>query len=168
MTRYWVMTAVVVALTVMFGPVGCHSHHIRGQASVAQAAEHPEHPASAAKPKPLTMDDVAVAIEGYIKDDTALKGGYFLYYDAAKKEVLMLALDKVHRERLAKTAADTYFACSDFKTPEGKVYDLDFWMKGTAEGQLKVTEIMVHKEAGKPRYNWVEEGGIWKRQPVGD
>jgi hypothetical protein len=136
------------------------------------AAEHPmEHPkqaAPAAKPevKPLTLEQVANAIEGYIKDDTRLKGGYFLYYDAKNKEMLRLTLDKVHRDRLAQTAPATYFACSDFKTPEGKAYDLDFWIHEAPNGELKVTEIMIHKEAGKPRYNWIEEGGAWKQKPV--
>jgi hypothetical protein len=56
-----------------------------------------------------------------------------------------------------------YFACSDFKATDGKTYDLDFFMKDSDAG-LAVTEIMIHKEEGNPRYSWYEEGGIWKRK----
>jgi len=136
--------------------------------------EHPssrhaaEHPKAARAAKPISLDDVAKAIEDYIKEDTQLKGGYFLIYDEKAKQPLLLTLDHVHRERLAQTAAETYFACSDFKTPEGKLYDIDFWIKEGPGGELKVTQAMIHKEAGKPRYNWVEEGGVWKRRPVSE
>jgi hypothetical protein len=129
-------------------------------------AEHPEHPERPMARKPLTIADVADGIEDYILTDTELKGGYFLFYDQKDEGVLMLTLDKVHRERLAKTAPRTWFACSDFTTPEGKVYDIDFWLHQDEEGDLKVTEIMVHKEAGQPRYTWYEEDGTWKQRPV--
>ena len=66
---------------------------------------------------------------------------------------------------LAKTDQGTYFVCADFKTPEGRVYDLDFWVKETRDG-LSVTETTIHKEEGEPRYNWVEESGIWQRRPL--
>lgn len=148
-----------------------------GPEQLVAKVEHPEHPATGEhpakehpvapvpKPKPLTTEQLAEAIEGYVKEDTRLKGGYFLLYDKKNKEVLTLTLDKVHKERLAQTAPGVYFACSDFKTPKGKIYDLDFWMKQARQG-LKVTEIMVHKEAGKPRYNWGKKGDLWQTVPV--
>ncbi len=154
--RYWLAWAAVIGMG-----LGC---------SVI-AAEHPEHPTGARpaqKPgaKPISLDDVAKAIGTYVQEDSKLKGGYFLLYDDKTKQPLALTLDKVHRDRLAQTAPGTYFACSDFKTPEGKLYDIDFWVKEGPGGELNITQIMIHKEAGKPRYNWVEEGGIWKREPV--
>ena len=30
--------------------------------------------------------------------------------------------------------------------------------------ELSVSEIAVHKEDGKPRYDWAEEGGVWKKK----
>jgi len=39
------------------------------------------------------------------------------------------------------------------KQSEGKLYDLDFFVE-SMHGQLKVTEISIHKEQGIPRYNW--------------
>lgn len=136
----------------------------------ARAQEHPEHPQEhpAEKPKtgPLTMDAFAKAAEAYIEHDSELKGGYFLVYDSEQKKPLLLKLDKVHREKLANTGDREYFACADFKTPEGAVYDLDIFMKGSSEADLVATEITIHKVGGKPRYTWFEDKGTWKKKPV--
>ena len=71
----------------------------------------------------------------------------------------------MHEDRLARVSENVYFACADFKAEDGKLYDLDFFME-YAKGAFKPTEITIHKEEGKPRYNWVEEEGIWKREKV--
>jgi len=128
------------------------------------AQEHPEHPTKKkpAGPK-VTTNQMAQAITDYVSTDTKLKGGYFLVNDAAAKKTLQLTLDKVHKERVSQIGDNLYFACSDFKESGGKMYDLDFFMKSVG-GDLQVTEIMIHKEDGNPRYQWYEEGGIWKRK----
>jgi hypothetical protein len=124
--------------------------------------EHPvEHPVE--KKAGLNKETLAKAITGYVKKDADLKGGFFLVYDQVDKKSLALTLDKVHDDRLAKVADGTYFACADFKTPDGMLYDLDIFMKETKSG-LQASEITVHKKEGTPRYNWVEENGIWKRK----
>ncbi len=132
--------------------------------------EHPEHPKQEHPKKEhpkaavnITKESLAEAIEGYIQKDTALKGGFFCVYDAQAKAPLALKLDKVHQDKLAKVSDGLYFACSDFKTADGKTYDLDFFMKATDSG-LEVSEVMIHKEAGVARYGWVEEGGVWTRK----
>lgn len=137
------------------------------------SAEHPEHPVE--KPKGETeattgfnKEELAKSIGDYVKKDAKLKGGYFLVYDKKNKEALALELVLVHKDRLSKIAKDIYFACADFKTSKGKIYDLDIFMKGTEKGNLMVTEISVHKEAKKPRYTWYEEGGIWKKKISGE
>lgn len=133
-------------------------------AQFINAGEHPEHPTKKTKSKGgVTMKDLASAIESYIKKDADLHGGYFLVYDKKAKESLILTLVKVHKERLSRIASNVYFACADFKTPSGKIYDLDIFMKGSKKNDLKVTEISIHKESGKPRYTWYEKGGIWKK-----
>jgi len=136
----------------------------------AVAQEHPEHPKEGVKaeehPKgtaSVTKEMMAEAIQGYINKDAALKGGFFFVYDPKAKAPLTLKLDKVHRDKLARVSDDLYFACTDFKATDGKIYDLDFFMKATESG-LQVSEVMIHKEAGAPRYSWVEEGGVWKRK----
>jgi hypothetical protein len=126
----------------------------------AAKTEHPEHPKAAAMP--VTKEGMAEAITGYITKDTALKGGYFCVYDGKAKAPLALMLDKVHLDKLAKVSDGLYFACCDFKAADGKMYDLDFFMKSAPMG-LMVSEVAVHKEAGKPRYGWVEKEGVWSK-----
>jgi hypothetical protein len=133
------------------------------------AQEHPEHPTKTA-PKAkveVTREMMAKAITDYVNQDAKMKGGYFLVYDPQAKKTLTLTLDKVHQDRLSQVDEHLFFACSDFKSTDGKLYDLDFFMKGkeTSTGmELGVSEIMIHKEGGKARYTWYEEGGIWKRK----
>jgi hypothetical protein len=134
-----------------------------------QAQEHPgehpqEHPAGTKK-SGLSTNDLAEAIQNYVKREAALKGGFFLVYDKGADRTLTLTLERVHRERLSRVAADTYFACADFKSAEGKTYDLDVFMRGPSKDALEVTEISVHKEDGKERYNWVERNGVWSKVP---
>jgi hypothetical protein len=132
------------------------------------AQEHPEHPkqgekqAEQAPEMKMTLDELADAIAAYIERDTKLKGGYFLVYDAGEKKPLVLKLDKVHKERLAGLGGGVYFACTDMKAADGVVYDLDFFMKKNADG-IETTEVSIHKKAGKPRYGWKEENGVWKK-----
>ena len=105
------------------------------------------------------------AILAYVKHDSELKGGFFLVFDKKSKTALTLTLSKVHKEKLSKVGKNVYFACSDFDAPGGKVYDLDFFMK-EADGELVVTEVMIHKEDGSPRYTWFEKEGVWKTKKV--
>lgn len=141
---------------------------LMGFVPVVFAGEHPsEHPANeshGSDTKTIAKEDLAVAIEAYVKKDAALKGGYFLVYDGKAKKALVLTLVKVHKDRLSKVGDDVYFACADFKTPGGKVYDLDIFMKGHDKNHLVVTEVTVHKKAGKARYSWYEEKGVWKKK----
>lgn len=131
----------------------------------SQAQEHPEHPKEKkAESEPaVTTESLAEAISGYINKDASLKGGYFFFYDQKTKTPLLLTLDKVHKDKLARISEDTYFACTDLKEKGGKTYDFDFFMRSTDSG-LEVTEIILHKESGKPRYKWMEENGIWIRK----
>jgi len=128
------------------------------------AQEHPEHPTDKKPANPeVTIDQMARAITDYVNSDTQLKGGYFLVFDSAAKKVLQLTLDKVHKDRLSQVGDNLFFACSDFTETGGRMYDLDFFMKNVG-GDLTVTDIMIHKEDGKARYEWYEEDGVWKRK----
>ena len=146
--------------------------------AVGLAQEHPEHPKQQPKttkqehPKTdkketasLTAADLAKGITDYIAKDSELKGGYLLIYDPTVKKSLELTLTKVHEDKLSQVGENLYFACSDFKATNGKMYDLDFFMKQDKSG-LVVTEISIHKEEGNPRYGWVEEKGLWVRKPT--
>jgi len=141
---------------------------------MAPAAEIPsEHPVEHPEEEGLgrgriSLEELTEAIRSYVERDTRLKGGYFLIYDQRANKPLLLSLVRIHQERLSRVGKDLYFACVDFKTPEGKLYDLDIFMKGTEKGNLRVTEITIHKEAGRARYTWYREDGLWKKRPVMD
>ena len=133
-----------------------------------QPTEHPaEHPKESAKVAAITKDELGDAIEAYVKKESASHGGYFVAYDEKAGKELKLTLDKVHRERLSKVGKGLYFACADFKTPEGKIYDLDVFMTGADKDNLAFSKFSIHKEAGKERYTWYEQGGIWMKRMVG-
>lgn len=135
----------------------------------ALAQEHPEHPehpedkATAKSESTFKVDKevMAATIKAYVADDAKLKGGYFLIFDAESKKPLALSLTKVHQERLAKVGENLYFACSDFDEAGGQEFDLDFFME-EVDGKLVVTQVLIHKQDGAPRYTWFEDNGLWK------
>jgi hypothetical protein len=132
-----------------------------------ESKEHPkEHPKDEAAATTLTLPQLADAVRAYVaKESKASKGKFMVMDDVAKKN-LALKFVKVHEERLAHLGENVYFVCADFKGGDGKVYDVDIFMKGTNKDDLVSTERIVHKVSGKPRYNWYEESGIWKKKPV--
>ena len=124
--------------------------------------EHPEHPEHPNKiTSPVTINAVGKAVAEFIASDAKLKGGKFMVFDRLSSEVLQLDLLKIHMDRLTGLGNDTYFACADFQASNGKVYDLDIFMKGKSTDDLAVTEISVHKEEGVERYGWKEKRGVW-------
>ena len=138
--------------------------------SVLWSQEHPEHPEHPtehpADAEPVSLEGLAKAIENYVHEDGSLKGGYFLVYDKKQNKTLTLELDKVHTERLSRIKEDVYFVCADFRDTDGKIYDLDIFMKGKSIDDLVVTEILVHKQNGKARYKWVHDkkNDVWKHE----
>ncbi len=141
-----------------------------GTGLMAGCDKNDEHPAGNPEGKKtapsLTKDELADAIEAYVSEQSAKTNGYFIVEDDKTGEQLKLKLDKVHRKRLANVGKDTYFACADFETDAGKVYDLDVFMTGTTKDNLKFSEFSVHKVAGKERYTWREKDGVWTKIPV--
>ncbi|MAE72293.1 MAG: hypothetical protein CME06_17725 [Gemmatimonadetes bacterium] len=137
--------------------------------SKGEHAEHPEHPDKGEHPesahKAPTIEEVAKFLENHVTRAAAGSDGAIHIMDKKAGVKRNLKLDKIHRERLAKTGEGVYFVCADFKDDAGKVFDLDFWVKRSGEG-LKVADTMIHKEAGKARYSWSEKGGVWSRTSV--
>lgn len=158
--RNFFKTVAVLAIVFAYLSIcGCKKHE--------HPAEHPsEHPTAGAKKAAPSKDGLADAVEAYVEKEAAAYGGYFLALDEKTGQELKLTLDKVHRARLSKVGKDTYFACADFRTPEGKIYDLDVFMKGPDKDNLTFSKFSVHKEDGKERYTWYEEGSIWKKKPM--
>jgi hypothetical protein len=132
-----------------------------------ESKEHPkEHPKEDAAATTLTLPQLADAVRAYVAKESKASKGKFMVMDDVTKKQLALKFVKVHEERLSHLGENVYFVCADFKGGDGKVYDVDIFMKGTNKDDLISTERIVHKVSGKPRYNWHEEGGIWKQKPV--
>ncbi len=135
-------------------------HHAEGEEHPEEGEEHPEE--AEEESEPPSIEAVAQFLEAEVAAWTTEQGGWMKVRDDVIDGDLALQLDKIHRERLSKTSEGTYFVCADFTTPEGKSYDLDFWVKDAADG-LMVAETTIHKEEGEARYMWFEEDGVWVR-----
>lgn len=160
--RSWLAPLLVIVVAAMGGrsPAQAHPEHPK---------EHPkggaEHPKSDAKPS-LTKDELAEAVEAYVKKESEKNNGSFVVKDPVDKKDLSLTLKQVHRERLSQVGPGTYFACADFTATDGATYDLDIFMKGDDKDHMKTTDVTVHKKNGVERYTWYEENGIWKKKNV--
>jgi hypothetical protein len=143
-----------MAAALSFMPVAVSAQeHPKGQ-------EHPkEHPSTKSV---VSKETLAKAVKDYVEKESQKKGGYYEINDSTTNKTLKLTLVKVHDDRLSKVAEGTYFACADFKSTDNQMYDLDIFMKEGKSG-LETTEVTIHKENGKPRYNWQEEKGVWKK-----
>jgi hypothetical protein len=153
------LTTMVVATVLVFG----------WSASPAWGQEHPEHPTGAAKPKSeVTLEDVAQHVESHVQRES--KDGVFKIEDKQAGKQLTLMLDRIHRERLSQVGPDLFFVCADFKSADGKTFDLDFFVQGTSEDSLRVVpdKTSIHKENGIARYIWAfdPKKGIWEQKPT--
>jgi hypothetical protein len=137
-------------------------------AFAAFAQEHPEHPANKQAKKTdhvYSMDELEKAIVADINAKTTKDGGAYKMEDKEANKTWSLKLDHVHKERLARLDAKTYFACTDFKSDDKHTVDVDFFMKDDGE-KLVMTDASIHKIDGQPRYNWKEKDGYWVKVPV--
>ena len=158
------LMVLVCAMTLSVLPVvsATADEHPEHPEKAGEHAEHPEHPEEAVE---LSKDSLADAIEMVVASFSQLQGGQFCVFDTKNKEALALTLDKVHRERLSGLGNGLFFACADFKATNGKMYDVDIFMKQVDGGLfngLMPEQVTVHKQEGKARYSWYEEAGSWK------
>jgi hypothetical protein len=123
--------------------------------------EHPE----LAHVTEVTTESLEQGITNYVKGETARQGGVFPVNDPEQHTSLGLTLMTVHRDRLSQLADGRYFACADFKGRDGHTYDVDVFMRQESTG-LTPTDVIVHKQDGKPRFNWTERDGTWSQVPV--
>jgi hypothetical protein len=143
-----------------------------GQAALTGAAAAPgserfdpdPHPENAHLTQ-VTTDSLAQSITDYVQAESTRRGGEFPLNDPEQQATLGLTLTTVHRERLSQLADGRYFACADFKGRDGHTYDVDIFMRRESTG-LTPTEVIVHKQDGKPRFDWVERNGRWAQVPV--
>ena len=173
--RLLVAVCVLATAAIFRPPNAVAQDHPKEHPTAKQSKEHPaEHPAEHPKEHPaeeagtaVTKESLAKAIEDYVETASKQSGGAYTFVDEKKDKTLRLTLKKIHKDKLATLGDGIYFACADFTTDDGKVYDLDIFMEGKSADKLVSTEIALHKEEGVERYTWLESKGIWKKVPVG-
>jgi hypothetical protein len=126
---------------------------------IAQQKEHPEHPKSEKK---VSVEAIDASIRSHIEEKSKTSGGRFEVRDDVLNKTWSLELVRVHKDRLQALEDGRYFACVDFKTTEGTMVDVDFFLKKEGD-KLVVTDTSVHKIDGKARYNYEERNGVWVR-----
>ncbi len=102
----------------------------------------------AATPTPEMLRDT---IRKYVSSEEAAKGS-FSVFDSKLGVNRKLKLERVH-ERVGKTGV-YYYSCADLKDIQtGDLLDLDFDVSDN-NGALKVVDVRIHKDNGKPRYTY--------------
>ena len=120
--------------------------------------EHPE------LGEAVTEDSLTAAVSNHLQAEATRHGGTVVIADPVQQRQLNLTLTTVHREGTRRLSDGRYFACAEFKGGDGNTYDLDVFMRPDLNG-LTSDEIVIHKQNGMPRYNWVQASGVWTRQP---
>ncbi|WP_424964383.1 transglutaminase-like domain-containing protein [Ekhidna sp.] len=114
--------------------------------------------------KKVSIQDVDRGIRAHIEREVTSNDGYFNY--KGDTSALSLKLVRVHTEYLSVLGPNEFFACVDLATADGDVYDVDFFLKGTADS-MEVTRTNLHKLNGKPYYTWKQaKDKTWFTVPV--
>lgn len=96
-------------------------------------------------------------IRDYVATQEKLQGA-FAIVDERGNLLRRLELIRVH-ERVGKTG-NYYYSCTDMKdVATGDELDLDFDIEDQA-GNLKVVDVRIHKDNGKPRYTYDENDNM--------
>ncbi len=109
---------------------------------------------AAGEPSPEALRNT---IRNYVSREESAKGT-FSVFDTKIGVIRALKLERVH-ERVGKTG-NYYYSCADLKdTKTGDLLDLDFDVTDT-NGTLKVVDVRIHKDNGKPRYTYDENDNM--------
>jgi hypothetical protein len=112
----------------------------------------------------VTIKDVEHGIRNNIERRILESNGYFTLRTDSME--LSLKLVRVHTEYLSVLGPNEFFACVDLATVDGDVYDVDFFLNGTADS-MEVTRTDLHKLNGKPYYTWKQaKDKTWYTVPV--
>ncbi|OFX13377.1 MAG: hypothetical protein A2Z18_01895, partial [Armatimonadetes bacterium RBG_16_58_9] len=131
-------------------------------------AQHPgpgqeSHPAPGAEADPEELRErFSRIVEEYVAEVAKENDGTFVIYDNVLHRVWKLKLARIHKDKIVPLGENRYFACADFDELGGSAkLDLDFYASGSPE--WNVTEALIHKVNGSPRYTYDENS---KRVPV--
>jgi hypothetical protein len=161
MTKRLTIQILVGLLVAPVVPLPAQDHPRAPQQSQSQQVPQTTKGVPQAATMQASMSDVSDGLKRFISGYSAKSADNKFHMPYQRKD-LALDLAKVHDDRFSSLGGDKYFACVDMKGPDGKIYDVDFFMV-VKPGKLTVTETSVHKINGKPLYNWKQEGGVWKK-----
>lgn len=131
-----------------------------GKNEIAEQKQDQEAAAPVTAAAAPTVEQIQEAISTYIADITRDEGAFFIDDDATG-QTRELKFDHVHEG--VGNAEGYYFACvdmTDVKT--GELLDIDFNIDAYSQPS-EVTDVLIHKVNGKPRYNYDDKG---ERVPV--
>ncbi|HZH85727.1 MAG TPA: transglutaminase domain-containing protein [Brumimicrobium sp.] len=117
------------------------------------------------KMEKVSIEKIEEGIRNYIIRTTEQSGGIFNIKNDSLD--LDLRLVRVHTEYLSHLGPESYFACVDLADEKGDVYDVDFFLEGTADS-MHVVRTDIHKLNGKPFYAWKQnkEDKTWFQVPI--
>ena len=95
---------------------------------------------------PATENQIKTAIELYIEQDTAIKGGFFLW-DARDGSVRQLSFQHVH-DGSWRASGPNQVMCVGFRDEGGDELDVDFAVRPGWSGSPEVHGIVIHAASG--------------------
>jgi hypothetical protein len=99
--------------------------------------------AACAKRGDRTSAEVRAAIAAAIHD----QHDSITITDPTTGSAVRVAFDHVH-DKVETTAGGRYFACADFRSAAGPVYDVDYYV-ARRSGKFTVEDIVLHELGGK-------------------
>src|SRR5690554_3181445 len=130
-----------------------------------ESKAEPEAQKTTVKQEKVAIEKIEEGIRNYIIETTEKSGGTFNIKNDSLD--LDLRLVRVHTEYLSHLGPGSYFACVDLADEKGDVYDVDFFLEGTADS-MNVVRTDIHKLNGKPFYSWKQnkKDKTWFQVPI--
>ena len=86
--------------------------------------------------------------------------------DPVTNQQLALTWVRHHDDMLRRTGDNTYVALTQFRAPDGTVYDVDVSLMGNDADSLTVTGSEIRAVNDVVRYTWIDSNGIHTKQVV--
>ncbi|MCH8904673.1 MAG: hypothetical protein IIA45_12255 [Bacteroidetes bacterium] len=114
----------------------------------------------------ISFDDLKDAVMEHIEIESGRNEGYYRSTDPITIKKLDLTFQKFNDRRLLKTSEDMYFACVDFISTDGIIYDIDILMQLDDDLNLIPSSTYVHRRNGGLRYTWEYNGKYWQHKAL--
>lgn len=115
----------------------------------------------------LTDEQIPAAVLKHIQTQTG-KHGTFWVLDSVEGKSLSLKFVKMDEARHGRLGSQTYFASASFVDKAGAPVTVDIVLRGPGPDHFELVEVAVREKDGKARYDWRQEGGLWKKQPLSE